>query len=54
MLRRKRGIELPPNAIRMSEVDIEHLIRLGVLVRTKEGLRISGVYENEKGMQKLH
>ena len=53
MLRRKREIELPPNATRMSEVDIEHLIRLGFLVRTNKGIRIAEVYKDgSKWVQK--
>lgn len=52
MLGRKKKIELPPNATRMSESEVEHLIRLGYLVKTKEGIKVRDI-ENERGLQKL-
>jgi hypothetical protein len=44
--RKQKVLRLPPGTRYMSDADIESLIRLGVLVQTDNGLKISKEYEN--------
>lgn len=44
--RKQKVLRLPPGTRYMSDADIESLIRLGVLVQTYNGLKISKEYEN--------